>query len=169
MAVYLFTIHAYRSWNADNPRGFVRRGEGILPPDAGMAKAYDQSAGESPVRFGDFEQQVLLWITNDCCCRRAWRLHAMAFESTHLHAIVSWTDETFQGQVFQKIKNLMTRELNLRAQKKRVHWFSRGGSKQRAKDRKHFDHLINVYLPRHRGLFWKESFPPPQPPTSVGG
>lgn len=169
MAVYLFTIHAYRSWNADNPRGYVRRGEGILPADAGMAKAYDQAASELPVIFGLDEQQVLLWIAHDCCCRRNWRLHTITFESTHLHAVVSWIDQTEQTKVFQKIKNLMSRELNLRTEAKRKHWLSGGGSRQRVKDRAHFEHLVNIYLPKHRGLFWKEGDQPPQPPTSVGG
>ena len=33
MPVYLFTFHAYGSWLPDNPRGYVRRKEGIQPQD----------------------------------------------------------------------------------------------------------------------------------------
>jgi hypothetical protein len=44
VAVYHFTYHAYRSWMPDNPKGYVRRGEGILPPDAEMARLYAKAA-----------------------------------------------------------------------------------------------------------------------------
>lgn len=93
----------------------------------------------------------------------------MAFEVTHGHLLLSWRDETPMPEVFRKTKNLMSRELGLHCQPKRKNWFSGSGSKQRVKDRKHFDHLMQSYLPKHSGLVWREGDPPPQPPTSVGG
>lgn len=160
MPVFLFTIHAYRSWGPDNPRGFVRRGEGILPPDAGLAKAYDQQATDQPASFGAAERQQMGWIIADACTRRDWRLHALAVEPTHAHLLVSWADEAKASAVCGKLKNLISRELNLGLKTKRK-WLSRGASRKQVYDRMHFDHLVGKYLPGHRGLFWCEGRQPP--------
>ncbi len=61
MPAYLFTYHAYRSWNADNPRGFVQRGKGIQPPNHNLARAYDAVAGAAPMIFGREHQRILIW------------------------------------------------------------------------------------------------------------
>jgi hypothetical protein len=74
MADYLFTYHAYRSWNADNSRGYVRKGQGILASDAAVALQYNRSAKEPPARFSADHQQVMLWILADACRRRDSRL-----------------------------------------------------------------------------------------------
>ena len=37
-----FVLRAYRSWNADNPNGYVKRGHpGILAPDTHIARSRD--------------------------------------------------------------------------------------------------------------------------------
>ena len=170
MPVYLFTVHSYRSWNPDDRRGYVRRGQGILESDAGMAHAYADSATEEPFLFGSFEQTALHWIVWDCCQRRDWRLHGVAFEPTHVHILLSWKDDTAMPEVFRKMKNLMSRELGLRCTPKRSHWFSKFGSRQQVKDQRHFDHLMSAYLPKHGGLVWRDGEPPPtEPSTSVDG
>lgn len=168
MPVFLLTIHAYRSWSADHPCGYVRRGIGILPPDADQAKAYAERATEVPALFGVLEQAAVASIVADACERRGWRLHALAVEPTHVHVLLSWTDETRSSVVVGKLKNLICRELNLGLATKRK-WLSRGASRKRAKDRRHFDHLVEEYLPKHRGLFWKEGMAPLPPPASAGG
>ena len=170
MPVFLFTIHAYRSWSPDNPRGFVRRGEGILLPDAGLAKAYDQQATDRPAVFGEREQLFIGSIVADACDRRGWRLHAIAVEPTHAHLLVSWADELRAALVCGKLKNLISRELNLGLDPKRK-WLSRGASKKQVHDRKHFDQLVSSYLPKHRGLFWCEGMRPPwgDPSASADG
>ncbi|TWU00165.1 hypothetical protein Pla108_11100 [Botrimarina colliarenosi] len=168
MPVFLITIHAYRSWNADHPRGYVRHGKGILPPNAEQAKAYDERAADLPALFGDAEQAAIASISADACLRRIWRLHAIAVEPTHAHLLVSWRDDTRSSVVGGKIKNLISRELNLGLATKRK-WLSRGASRKRVKDQRHFDHLLETYLPKHRGLFWKEGLPPLPPPASAGG
>jgi hypothetical protein len=49
VAVYLFTYHAYRSWNADHRRGYTNKDEGVLPPDVQMADFDDRNAELPPV------------------------------------------------------------------------------------------------------------------------
>jgi hypothetical protein len=89
MPVYLFTFHAYRSWNADNPRDYVRKGRGILAPDRGQARKYDHDVAQAPYLFTDDDQVILLSMLWDACQRRGWRLHQVAFAPSHLHIIVS--------------------------------------------------------------------------------
>lgn len=168
MPVFLLTIHAYRSWNADRPQGYVRRGRGILPPDEETAKAYDHNALDEPAVFGADDQSRIASIVAHACGRRGWRLHAVAAETTHVHLLVSWRDDTRSARVCGKLKNLMSRELNLASARKR-RWLSRGASRKPVRDRAHFDQLIRVYLPRHGGLVWVEGMPPLPPPASAGG
>lgn len=165
MPVFLLTIHAYRSWNADRPQGYVRRDSGILPPDAEVAKAYDRDAVQEPASRKHEEQRTIASIVHDACSRRGWRLHAIASESTHAHLLVSRKSSTRSTVVCGKLKNLISRERNLgRAEKRR--WLSRGASRKRIRDRKHFDHLVDGYLPKHAGLFWKKGMPPLPPPAA---
>ncbi len=60
MPAYLFTFHAYRSWNADNPRGFVQRGKGIQPPNDKLARAYNAVAVAAPMIFRREHQRILI-------------------------------------------------------------------------------------------------------------
>lgn len=155
MAVYLFTFHAYRSWNADRPRGYVRKGEGILPPDPQRAKQYNQSARHPPVRFDNFAQQVLAAATRDICAKHGWRLHQVALMATHLHALISWEAFVEWAAVSRTLKRGLGSALS-KAYDKPGPWFSRGGSRKRVTDREHFDYLMKTYLPGHRGVIWRE-------------
>lgn len=167
MPVFLITIHAYRSWNADRPQGYVRRGEGILPPDKERAKAYDHNAVDDPAEFGPTEQRVIGWIVADAAACRGWRIHAAAIEAPHAHVLISWRDETRSASVGAKLKNLTSRELNRHSAVKR-RWLSRGASRKQVKDRAYFEQLVSPYLPKHRGLVWVEGMPPIGPPPRRG-
>ena len=170
MAVYLFTYHAYRSWNANNSRGYVRKGQGVLAPDAARALQYNRSAKEPPARFSAEYQQVMLWILADACQRREWRLHRVATETSHVHVLVSWRDFLTWQKVRGKLKNLMSRELGRQSSLPGRRWFSGGASRKRVRDRQHFDYLMTKYLPRHNGLVWKEGEPLPwRPSASASG
>ena len=166
MPVYLFTFRAYRSWNADNPRGYVRWQEGVLPPDREMAARYDKRALAAPNRFDKFQQAVLVWIAYDACQRRNWRLHYVATERTHVHILVSWREFQPWEKVCHKLKNLASLMLGRKCATPGHDWFGGKRSRKRVKCQRHFDHLVNNYLPKHRGLQWREGQPPPQEPTA---
>lgn len=171
MPVFLFTIHAYRSWCPDDERGFVRRGEGILPPDVGLASAYNKNATSPRASFTPDDQTVALLVAHEACNRRDWRLHGLAMEPTHAHLLVSWVSDERANAVCGKLKNLISRELNLGRPKKQK-WLSRGASRRQVRDRSHFDHLVSVYLPKHRGLVWVEGMELPKgadPSASADG
>lgn len=161
MAVYHFTIHAYRSWRPDNPRGYVHHTKGLLPPDDEMAKWYDSHA-----KFGkiDFELEIQLLLTREThaiCLRRAWRLHGIGNEETHLHALVSWKEFINSSVVLGQIKGALSHHLGKMIGPSGRKWFSRGGSERRVLGTAHFAHLIETYLPSHSGVFWKEGQPLP--------
>src|SRR5262245_34603989 len=52
MPVYHFTLHAYRSWRADNKRGYVKERE-VKKPDPKLQKKWDKRAKLPPVEFDD--------------------------------------------------------------------------------------------------------------------
>ena len=90
----------------DNPRGFVKTGGGVQPPNPDLARAYDAAAKQQPVRFDRRHQEILTWIAHDACNRRSWRLHFVATEPTHMHFLVSWSDDQMWQDVSKRLKNL---------------------------------------------------------------
>ena len=166
MPVYLFTFHAYRSWSADNPRGFVQRGARLQAPNPRLAEYYAQRADQAPVLFEPFHQEVLIWIVCDACKRRGWRAHFVATEPTHIHILVSWRSARPWREVGQRIKTLASLMLGRKIGRSGQKWFSRGGSRKRVRTRKHFNHLVDKYLPGHGGLQWREGDQVPVEPRA---
>ena len=164
MPAHLFTFHAYRSWNADNPRGFVQRGKGIQPPNQELARAYDNAASAAPMFFGPEHQRILIWVGCDVCARRGWRLHFTATEPTHVHYLVSWRGSERWDQISNRIKNIASLMLGRNLQHK-TKWFSKSGSRKRVRDQGHFLYLMNEYRPRHGGLKWREGNDLPREPA----
>ena len=160
MPVYLISLHSYRSWRADNPRGYVRHGEKtICPPNANVQKKWDERAKYERVRFDAEMQRVIIEATRDACARRSWRLHAVAVTPTHVHAMVSWRIQVGWKKVSDTLKRVLGYLLATRVGPKGRRWFSRGQSRRRIDDRAHFDHHMQIYLPKHRkqrGTVWRE-------------
>jgi REP element-mobilizing transposase RayT len=169
MPCYLFTFHAYRSWMPDRPQGYVRRGEGALPPDDKQARWYERHASQAAVLFDQDIQRALIGAAPEAAAHQDFRLHCIATESTHVHVLVSWKDDRTWRRIRTGVKQSMTRTLNRtlgpRAglpaategeEAERRKWFSSGASRKRVRDREDFDYLINEYLPSHRGAFWRE-------------
>lgn len=155
MPVYLFTIHAYRSWMPDRPQGYVRRREGILPTDRIMAAKYARVASETVIEFDDEVQRALIDETLTASKTQDLRCHDIATDATHVHLLVSWTTEKNSAAVRKSLKTSLTQRLNRDFQKRT--WFSRSGSRKPVKDQSHFDYLIQTYLPDHSGWKWSES------------
>jgi hypothetical protein len=165
MPVYHFTYHGYRTWNADHPKGYVRRGVGILPPDEIVARQYDARASDEPVLFRRRHQRVIAWIVCDACRQRDWRLHQIATETTHFHALVSWRDSQSWEDVRAKLKNLVSWALSKEFNTVGRPWLVRSASRKRVRDCGHFTWLMDEYFPGHRGLRWREGDAAPEAPT----
>jgi len=156
MPCYLITIHTYRSWMPDHRRGFIQEDKGIQPPNPALAQAYHWASSDPPYLMDELDQRFVIGVVRDVCAGRGWDIHAIACESTHVHILLSWsTDESWLA-VRSKTKNIISLELGkyhgLRGRK----WLSKGGSRKRVKDQKHYDYLVHVYLPKHRGAQWYE-------------
>lgn len=154
MPCYLFTYHTYGSWLPDHRRGYVHRGAGILAPERHMGDLYRSELKHAAVRFDETVQQQLIEAALEACEHQNFRCHFIATEVTHAHTLVSWaTDRTWQV-VRAKLRESITRRLNHGV--RRQEWFSKSPSRKRVRDQKHFDYLVNVYLPKHSGLKWCE-------------
>jgi hypothetical protein len=151
---YLFTYHAYGSWLPDHPRGYVHRGEGILPPDKHMGELYLANLKQAPVRFDRAIQRQLIEAALEASEHQNLRCHYTATELTHMHVLVSWKIERQWQVVREKLRESLSRRLNGQFQHRE--WFSKGRSRRHVKDRAHFDYLVNVYLPKHSGMKWCE-------------
>jgi hypothetical protein len=76
MPVYHFTLHAYDSWNADNPKGWYQHGvAGKRFPAPGVAKYRVEHARWDEVHFADSEHADLILMARDIADRRSWRTH----------------------------------------------------------------------------------------------
>jgi hypothetical protein len=155
MPCYLFTFHAYGTWMPDREEGFVQRGQGVLPPDEEMADIYRDRAAEERAAFDARLQRLLIEETRIACEKQRYRGHCIATDPTHLHALISWADDRSWLRIRTGLKSSLTRRLNRDVERRR-NWFVDGASRKQVKDDQHFDHLMNVYLPSHRGWKWRE-------------
>ena len=156
MPVYHFTLHAYRSWRADHPRGYTKRGKGYQPPDPDEAKRRDERAKQDPAKFEEEVQIQIIRITHDFCRRRKMRFHGAGNEEGHTHLVLSWRSYMAWHEVMRRLKNVLATELNKHFNTPGKQWFVRGGSRKRVRDEKHLDRLLDKYFPDHPGVYWRE-------------
>jgi len=156
MAVYHFTLHAYRSWSPSHPRGYTQRGKGYQPPDPKKAEEYDDCAKFPKVHFDQMVQEILILGAYDICQRRGWRLHAVGTDPSHVHVIVSWRGFRPWHDVMDKLKNILSLLLGRATGKAGHRWFVANGSRKRVMNRDHLNYLVTQYLPDHPGVFWRE-------------
>ena len=142
----------------DRKEGFVRRGKGVLPADLQLAQKYRQDAKEAVVTFDGRVQQLVIEELRTAFGHQDCRGHYIATDSTHAHVLLSWRDDRAWKRLRTGIKSSLTRRLN-RDLLRRT-WLSDGSSRKRVQDRRHFDHLVNEYLPSHRGWKWREGSEP---------
>jgi hypothetical protein len=152
MPCYLFTYHAYGSWMPDRSRGYVKRGHGVLPPDAHMAKLYSRAMKETEVAFDDQLQRWAIASLIESEPLQKFDLYYIATDVTHLHALLAWRDEREPVRMRSLLKGSITRTLN-RTRARRT-WLSEGASRKQVKRRGHFQYLFETYLPKHSGWKW---------------
>ncbi|MEM7576825.1 MAG: hypothetical protein AAF328_05050 [Planctomycetota bacterium] len=149
MPVVLFTLHAYGSWMPDRPEGYVRRREGLLPTAPAMADQYRKHMKANAVSFDAPQQRLVLEATLEKCVIRGWTLQAAATDPTHIHAVLSWHNDTPAAKIQDGLKRSITIACNARHSQRP--WLSEGGSKKRVANFEHLTHLRENYLPSHRG------------------
>lgn len=154
MPCYLFTYHGYRTWMPDRAQGYVRRGQGVLPSDPQMAEQYARNALHEIVHYSANHQLAAIEKLRVGVKHIACRLHFVATDATHIHALVSWYGERTWVQNRTSLKRALTIDFKDRFGDRP--WLSDGASRKRVRDRKHFDYLVTKYLPSHRGWKWCE-------------
>ena len=157
MPCFLFTYHGYGTWLPDRADGFVHWRDGLQPTDAELANAYKRKmkvAGASVAGFDESVQLLLIDELQTAATFQRLRLHTLATEPTHVHALMSWTDERAPQRVSDGLRESLSRRLNKEVAKRK--WLAKGGSKRRVKDLEHFDYLETTYLPSHGGWKWDE-------------
>jgi hypothetical protein len=134
MPCYLITYHAFGSWMPDRHRGYVHRGQGVLPADKRMADIYRSNLKQSAVQFSATIQRQLIEGALEACEFQQLRCHYIATEPTHIHVLVSWrTNRTWQI-VRKQVRSNVTRRLN--EKHKRQTWFSKSPSRKRVREQR---------------------------------
>ena len=73
MPCYLFTYHAYGSWMPDRKQGYVRRGQGVQPPDMKRAEQYRRRANQEEVTFDSRMQQLAIDELRGAFAHQQWK------------------------------------------------------------------------------------------------
>ena len=150
MRVYHFTLHAYRSWRADHPRGYVQHGEpGVRKANPKLAAHREAIATHGAVSFTDDQKSLILDVLPDTGARRTLRVHGACVTATHIHAVVSWADGRDAGDIEAGLKSGLGFVLSKAKGSTGNRWFSHGGQPEKVEDEIHFEHLLTVYLPEH--------------------
>jgi hypothetical protein len=80
--------------------------------------------------------------------REGWTLYEATADKTHVHVLLGWRSAEKRDPVAKRLKQRLGRALSV-GKRTRGPWFSRGKSAKRVRNRKHFDYLLRVYLPKH--------------------
>ncbi|MCA9235718.1 MAG: hypothetical protein KDA44_09610 [Planctomycetales bacterium] len=128
MPYVLLTYHAYGSWLPDRPQGFVHWHEGLQRQNKRLARVYRATMTADEVTFDLAVQRTMIAAVRDAAGFQRFRVHAIACEPTHLHAVASWRDGRPLDALSTGIKTSLTRRLNL--EHGRGMWLSKGASKQ---------------------------------------
>jgi hypothetical protein len=134
----------------------VHHTSGLLKPDVAIAAARDRSAKFAPVRLDAPIQRILLAAALVECQRQCWRLHGLATDPSHLHAVMHWIGFDRWAAMVKRWKKVVSFVLGRDVGPRGRRWFVRGASRKRALDRSHLDYLLDKFLPAHRGVFWRE-------------
>ena len=136
----------------DRRRGYVKRGKGILPRDFDMGARYRGNINERAACFEDDAQRIMIDKLHAASAYQRYRVHSVGTDYGHFHGLVSWRDTRHWSALRRSIRTSLTRRLNRDIARRT--WFVNGSSRKRVKDRDHFDHLVETYLPDHPGWKW---------------
>ena len=166
MPVYHLILHAYGSYLPDHDDGSHHRRRGFRPPNKdGLAESYRRRQRAPTVTLSIDAQRAVIDQAAEAAGCQALRLHAVACEPTHVHAVVSWADEARAPlRVRASIKSAVTRRLNVDFGRRQ--WFGGRGAMTRVWDAGQLRYLVEMYLPKHRGEQWYEASrrePEPEP------
>ena len=155
MPVYHITLHAYRSWNADNPRGYIRKDrKGVQPPDQALARSRDRWAKYPALEFGIDDQKFLVNATRDAAAKRGWDLLGVTVTTTHVHSAIAVRGENDSGDIQARLKSGLGYQLAQQHGTKGRPYFSHGGVPERVKDEAHLRYLLEQYFPKHHSPIW---------------
>ena len=154
MPCFLFTWHTYGSWLPDRPQGYVHWKRGLQKSSVVLAQCYRSEQRQPEAHLTSGLQKCLIEELAEASTPVKFRLHFVATDKFHVHALVSWKDSRYPKQLRRSLRRSMTIRLNDHERRK---WFSRGGNTKRLKRQDHFDYLINAYLASHRGWKWCEN------------
>jgi hypothetical protein len=152
MPVYLFTYHGKGTWMPDHRKGYVRRKQGVLPPDPGAAAAYRAAQKDDVVFFSADMQQLLVDTARGTEPYLQATVHSVFSEPTHVHVLMSWRHDREWKSMRSSVKTALTKALN--AAIERREWWVDSSSRKRVRDREHFDYLITAYRRKHSGVQW---------------
>lgn len=160
MPVYFITVHMYRSWREDNPKGYVQRGQsGVKHPNPKLAKHREKSTTGHAVKLNAPQIALVLDSLHEVCMNLEVTPYAASCTPTHWHLLLGWvesdevkvaTEAADQARsITTRLKRVVGSKLSAQAGQTKQRWFSRGWHIERIDEQKHFEHLLESYLPKH--------------------
>jgi hypothetical protein len=123
-----------------------------------MAQMYERQATDEPTVLTAAIQRALIEELQTASRFQRFRLHAGTTDNTHAHALTSWSNGDNRGwmKVRIAIKTSLSRRLTALSSEGHHLRLSKGASRKRIHNRKHFDYHMGRYLPKHSGVAWFE-------------
>jgi len=151
MPVFHFIFHAHGSWLPDRSEGYFKHGVGWQSPNEKAEEQYRQNMQGDAIAFDEDQQQRLIDEAIKAQPYQRITLYAAAADSTHIHAVVAWTDDRDPVRIRSELKSSLTRVMNACYGKQA--WFVAKAGQHPVRDEEHLSYLIHEYLPKHM-LYW---------------
>jgi hypothetical protein len=119
-----------------------------------MAEVYRGRAKHETILIDGPNQLAIIHRLIDAVGFVDCRLHGVATDATHVHVLVSWRGGRTWQQNRASLKKSLT--IMLKESFEDRPWFGGNASRKRVENREHFDYLMDVYLPKHKGWKWRD-------------
>jgi REP element-mobilizing transposase RayT len=127
---FFLTWTTYGSWLPGDARGWVGRHGAIGTPSNSLARSAGRLLRTAPVVLGTAQRRTVETTLREQCAFYAWRLHAVACRTSHVHVVVSAPDRD-PTDVLRSLKAWSSRRLSEAGAKRTVPWWTKSGSVRR--------------------------------------
>lgn len=129
------TWTTYGTWLPGDPRGWVKRGQGLQPPSLLRQRDTELRMSEDACRLDALQRRLVEAIVAEHCRIRDWRLYGVNCRSNHIHVVV--TADAEPETVLEQRKSWTTRWLKELESLRfpdlavaREHWWTERGSRR---------------------------------------
>src|SRR5579884_2299354 len=129
---YFLTWTTYGSWLPGDERGWVKKGQGVQPPEPVRKETAGALLTESPCTLTPEQRRLVEKTMAEHCRIRGWQLHVVNCRTNHVHVVVTADrdPETVRDQFKAWCTRRLKEQQRARGVAVRTKWWTERGSER---------------------------------------